>query len=234
MRGPGPSMTITLDELRTRADESAVSKLQFQLLLWKFTRPSYDAWADLVEESISFQISEIAKHRHNFRESKEDTITSTLTIALTSLGLSAASAVINGNCDVTVKFDSYLWLGEAKIYTGVAVVWGGYLQLTQRYATALENQNRAGMLLYCQKDSAVDLLAEWMATLAEQMKSSDIAPGSRHLTFLSSDTAQSSGLPIRIIHFAFPLYHNPTEDDLKLSDAAFEAGKLAKKQSRKK
>lgn len=226
-------MTVTIKDLRARADSSPITKLQFQLLMWKVDKPAYAEWVGLVESAISVQVTEVSKHRNHLQDSGEDAITSTLVIGLECLGLTASSAMVNGNCDVVVRFDDYLWLGEAKIFTGASVVWGGYLQLTQRYATGLPTQNSGGMLLYCFKDSADVLLTEWRAVLEVQVEGSDPKDGDHPLTFRSKDASSSSGLTLDILHFAFPLLHQPQEDEVKLTAKALEAGRAAKKAAKK-
>jgi hypothetical protein len=223
-------MTVTLDDLRERAERSIPDKIRFKLSMWDFEKPSYEDWANLVEDAIDVSMREIAQRKNSFSESDEDTITSVVVIALRMLSFSAASEVVNGNCDLSISYGDYLWLGEAKIFTGLTAVWGGYLQLTQRYATGLPQHSRGGMLLYCKKDGANALLAEWRAALAAQVSHSATRDGRYVLSFASSDIVSTTGLGIDLMHFAFPLLHEPKEETLKMSKAALAAGKKAKEE----
>jgi len=219
--------------LRELASGDGADALRANLLLWRFVRPSYNEWVERVEDSIAFEVAQISRRKADLQGLDEDGITALLVIALESLGLDASSAVVNGNCDVVVSYAAeYQWLGEAKIFKGVAVVWGGYLQLTRRYAAALPGQDRGGMLLYCFKNSATELLDEWRAALSAQVPTSNAQLGRLPLSFSSRDACQATGLEFSILHFAFPLLHKPVEDTVKLTEAAFQAAKSARKASR--
>lgn len=226
-------MTVTIKSLRERMEKgTADQKMRFALLMWDFQKPTYADWIELLEGAILFQVSQMATHRNYLQDSGEDLLTSVLVIGLSSLGLEATHSMVNGNCDVTIRYGDYLWIGEAKIFTGVTVVWGGYLQLTQRYSTGLPNHNKGGMLIYCIKDSAKALLAEWKAALFEQLPHCNPVDDGHPLCFRSSDVVSSSGLDISITHFSFPLLHDPVEDKIKLTKSALSAGKAAKSASR--
>jgi hypothetical protein len=225
-------MSVSIQDLKAMVDDGGPDALRCSLLFWKFDRPNYTDWATLVEKTISYEVSLIAKRRSDLNALGEDALTAVLVVALEAIGLQATSARVNGNCDLTVSYDNYLWLGEAKLYTGAAHVWGGYLQLTARYSTGLPNQSRGGMLLYCVKDTASVLLAEWRAVLSEQVQDANARDGALPLTFISADVCASSGLPLELVHFAFPLFHVPTEDSIKLSPEALRAGRAAKKSAR--
>lgn len=224
-------MNITLNDFEQLERSGGSDGLRASLLLWKFNRPTYGRWTELVEQALVYEMQQISQRAHNFQDAGEDAITATLVIALRSLGLNADSAVVNGNTDVSIRYtDDYIWLGEAKIFTGVSVIWGGYLQLTKRYSVALPSQDRGGMLLYCFKDSASALLSEWRAALAAQVPHSNVRDGDMPLMFRSEDVSPSSGITLNLAHLAFPLLYKP-EDDAKLSPAAFEAGKKAKREA---
>lgn len=228
-------MSLSIRAIRDLAAAgSEADVLRCTLFLWRFDKPSYDVWSGLVEKVISYEVSKISQKRADLNDLNEDALTAVLVIALESIGLQASSARVNGNCDVVIGYnDEYTWLGEAKLFTGVSHVWGGYLQLTTRYSSGLPNHNRGGMLLYCQKDNASVLLGEWRATLRAQLGRSDDTDGVLPLTFTSSDMCASTGLELKLTHFAFPLYHAPQENIIKLSKHALSAGQIAKKEARK-
>lgn len=219
----------TWAEVRERESRTPAGRVRVALMMYKFTRPGYPEWCDLVEEAIGLEADELARRRHALQDVGEDGLTAILVIGLKGLGLTASSAVVNGNCDLVVEADDYLWLGEAKIDTGVSKVWGGYLQLTQRYATGLGHQSRGGMLLYCFRDTATRLLAEWRSALSTERPASQVHDGLLPLTFRSSDTVASSGLSIDLLHYAIPLLHDPVEDTEKLSKRSLAAARQAKK-----
>lgn len=224
-------MRVTLDLFQELGGAvEGPDALRLALFNWKFKRPSYEVWSALVEEAVAYEVGRISLRKADLQDLGEDGITAVLTIALEAIGLIALSARINGNCDVTVSYNNeYLWIAEAKIFTGVAHVWGGYLQLTSRYASGMPDHNRGGMLLYCLKGSADVLLEEWRASLAAQVADSNARESPFPLSFLSSAGTASTGLFMQLTHFAFPLHHDPMEDKLKMSSEAFAAGREAKK-----
>lgn len=222
---------MRLSELRQIAsEEGGPAELRFALFNWKFQRPSYEEWASSVEASIKYVMTQMAKRKGDLQGLGEDQLTATVTTALTCFGVDARSARINGNCDVTIEQDAdYVWIGEAKLYTGITHVWGGYQQLVTRYATGLPHHCRGGMLLYCYKGSADVLLAEWRATLQEQLKSTQFRQSPDALSFVSEEPSQATGLPLVVTHFAFPLFHQPMEKVAKLTKAARDAGRKVKR-----
>jgi hypothetical protein len=220
----------TLSELRERAEETVSGKIHFQLLMWRFEKPSYGEWVRLVEDAILFEVGAMVQRRNDLHDLDEDALTAILVIALNSLNLNASGRVVNGNCDLSVGYDDYVWLAEAKIARNVTAIYGGYLQLTQRYQPGVANQNSGGLLLYCLDEPAKAVLAGWKAAVAVDVVNSNVRDDERSdLTFRSSDTNNSSGLEIEVMHFAFALKHDPQEDKKKLSPAALEAARSAKR-----
>lgn len=222
----------TIKELRDRAEESVAGKLHFQLLMWKFSKPNYAEWVCLVEEAITYELGELCQRRNDFHDLDEDALTAVIVMALKSLSLSARGSVVNGNSDLTVSYDDFVWLGEAKIARDLTTVYGGYLQLTQRYMPATRNQSSGGMLLYCTGGQALAILEGWRAALSTQAPKANVRDGDVPFTFRSSDVSDSSGTEIDIVHVAFPLLYEPKEDILKLTNAALSAGRKAKRSAK--
>lgn len=226
-------MNVSIAQLREQAQQTIPGKISFQLLFWAFNKPNYGDWADLVEEAVMFELTEICQRKNDFHDVDEDTLTATIVIALNNLGFKASGKVVNGNADLAIVYDVYLWLGEAKIARDTNTIFGGYLQLTQRYATGIKEQCRCGMLLFCQEQSAKEVLAGWRAALIVEVPDSNPRDQSSLLAFRSVDTAVSSGLELDIIHIAFPLKHEPQDATRTLSKAAQVASKAAKRSAKK-
>lgn len=221
---------MRLSDWREAFSGSPQDELRFQIFNWKLEKPSYLQWADAVEGCLEAILGQMATKKNDIQDLSEDALTAQVTTNLTCFGLQATSARVGGNVDVAVSYaDEYIWLGEAKIFTGVAHVWNGYLQLTQRYSTGLAAHSRGGLLLYCYKERADALLAEWRATLGEQLQGVLIGDGARELTFVSADNSLATGQPYSVTHFAFPLHHSPQDGKIKLSPKAFAAGRKAKR-----
>lgn len=227
-------MTFSIEDFRRFSKGNSADALRFRLMFWKLDPPSYAEWSDLVENAISHEVSRISMRKNDLVDLSEDALTSVLVLALEALGLQASSSRVGGNCDVTIFYrDDYLWIGEAKIFSGVAHVWDGYQQLTTRYATGMPSHNRGGMLLYCQKARATELLAEWRAALRAEVPDADDRDGSLPLTFVSTSRYLTHEMPMTVTHFAFPLFHDPQDGEVKLSKASFKAGREARSRSRK-
>lgn len=221
---------MRLGDMRRWAEEQGgPDLLRFRLFNWKLDRPSYAEWAEVVEGSVSHVMGEIASRKADLQKIKEDGLTAALAIGLSCFGVQSRGGRVNGNTDLTVEYaGEYVWIGEAKIYYGVSHVWGGYQQLVTRYADGMPDHSRGGMLLYCYKEDASHLLAEWRGALQVQIADSDCTESSYPLAFVSKDSSAATGLPLVITHYAFPLFHEPLEDVVKLNVDALAAGYAAK------
>ncbi|WP_407353487.1 hypothetical protein [Luteimonas sp. R10] len=227
-------MMVTLEDLRRQTEGTASGRLQFALSIWSISKPTYDEWVALIEDAVSHFLAEIASRRHNFHDIGEDPLTSILVLLLRAVGLRASSAVVNGNCDLSIEYDSYRWLGEAKIGDDVGKIYGGYLQLTSRYTTGYPEQNAGGILLYCVKSQALAALEGWKAALREAVPAANVTDGEHPLKFRSSDTCQSTGLPLRLVHMAMALKFEPQENIGKLTPAARGKARNAKAKAKLK
>lgn len=227
-------MTLTVQELRKAAERTIPGKLHFSILMWQFQKPSYAEWVPVVEQAVMYQLTEMSQRRNDLHKMSEDQLSAAIVIALNNLTLEASGRVVNGNCDLSVSFDDYQWLGEAKIARDHTTIYGGYLQLTQRYTPGIPNQSAGAMLLYCTTEAAVPVIEGWKAVLAETVANSDIRPGDSPLTFRSSDVVGSTGLPVELLHIAFPLKYDPQEDKIKLPQKALNAGRAAKRAAKKR
>lgn len=226
-------MEITLSDLRRNAETSPQKKLSLQLLLWDFDRPVYAAWVSLIHEAMEYAISEMVSRRNDLHDLDEDAITAFILAILRALNLNASAQVINGNTDLSISFYDYRWLGEAKIATDLSKIYHGYQQLVSRYSTGLPNQSHGGMLLYCTHEPALHILEGWRAALLTQHPDCGADDRDTPLTFNSVAVCPSTGLDLRIRHFAIGLYHKPMEDTLKLSKESIHAGRAARRDARR-
>ena len=225
-------MEPTVDELRREAYKSPVSRLHFDILMWGFNPPSYPDWVELVEGAIQFEMRLMTERRHDLHDLDEDALSAILNISLKNLNLDASAKFVNGNTDLTVEYNGYKWLGEAKFGDDVAKVYKGYLQLTTRYATGVSGQSAGGMLIYCPHSSANVALAAWRAALEKQLPSCNSRDGEVELTFRSEDTCVATGAKLDIVHIALPLYHKPLEAKKKLTAESIKAARDERKKVR--
>ncbi|MFC4158253.1 hypothetical protein [Chitinimonas lacunae] len=122
---------------------------------------------------------------------------------------------IGGHCDLVVRSPcrQYLWLGEAKLDRGPEWINQGFEQLCNRYSTGEPSQDVGGLLIYCRGMKSTKILQNWRAKLRsrslEDFKDWD-CPLKKHLSFYSSHTLPSTGLPYTIRHRVVTLHFNPT------------------------
>lgn len=222
-------MTFTLGDMEAALDELPAGKLYRHLAMWKFSPLPYDEWADLVEEALAKISVDMTGQRHYLQKQSEDALTTSVLLGLRHAGLEAAMKVVGGNCDVTIEFRGYQWLGEAKKWKGASWIWDGYQQLTTRYAAGLANQTRGGMLIYCY-DARADLcMAQWQGALQREVPQSSPTPSpTATLAFTSLDVAQATGAQLKILHVPFVLHHDPQDGKRKLSKGALAAAKAVR------
>lgn len=225
-------MRPTVKELREEASKSPSSRLHFEILMWKFDPPTYPEWVERVEEAIQFEVGLMAERRRDLHDLDEDALSAILNISLQNLNLDASAKFVNGNTDVTIQYNEFKWLGEAKFGGDVSKLYKGYNQLTTRYATGMPGQSAGGMLIYCSQDSADVVLAAWRAALEVEKPGGNIRDGSAALTFRSEDVCAATGAKLDILHIAFPLYHKPLEGEKKLSEDAIRAARAARSKVR--
>jgi len=225
-------MEPTIEELRREAYKSPVGRLQFDIFMWRFNPPTYPDWVGLVEDAVQFEVRLMAERRHDLHDLDEDALSAILNISLQSLNLDASAKFVNGNTDVTIQYNAYKWLGEAKFGSDVAKLYKGYLQLTSRYATGMDGQSAGGMLIYCPHGSAKVALAAWRAALEAELPECNARDGKVELTFRSEDECEATGAKLDIVHIALPLYHKPLEATKKLSAEAIEAARSERKKVR--
>lgn len=219
----------TFEMLRDAACETHAGRIFWRNLNWKFNKPSYEEWSALVEDAVLFELGNICERKNDFHDLDEDALSGVLNVALCSLALDASGGVFNGNCDVKIKRDDYVWLGEAKIAGNTSHIHGGYLQLRNRYASGIPEHNRGGMLIFCQDEPTDVVMAGWRAALEMIVPNSNPTD---HVTspfaFTSIDKAPGTNQPLRLIHIAFPLFHKPLDPDATLPADAALASRRAK------
>lgn len=218
-------MVANVQELLSYQPRTAADRLRHQVFVWRIKgAPDYEEWADLVEEALYEELQFMFNQRHSLQKMNEDALTTLVVRALSNLGFTATRETRGGNCDLVVQFGDFNWLGEAKINTGCAKIYGGYLQLKARYGSGLASQSRGGVLMYCYSREAKAALEEWGETLLAELPNSNPVPGRFPLTLHSDDVIPATGLPIRICHYAFPLQYQPLETTVKLSAKGKAAG----------
>lgn len=218
---------VTVRTLRSVAT-SPLKKVRLNQLLSTFDVPPYDQWADDLEVAIASGCIKLAQRR-NYLKPGEDNLTNVLLMFLDGLGFDARMEVVNGNSDISVRLDDYLWIGEAKIGTNVSWLLKGYAQLTDRYATGQRYQDRGGLVVYCVQESVAETMTAWRAALAVDRNSHTQTPwnGSDE-AFHSVGESPATGRPFRVLHVAAAMLHQPNDATVTISKGASAAAKTAK------
>ncbi|WP_148230107.1 hypothetical protein [Marivirga tractuosa] len=141
--------SITLKEFNSLASTDYRLRLQHE----RMTVENYDDFVSALYNDLDWCINEVQKKAEYLQPdvNGEDRVSSYLQVALNAMFYSAeAKFVKGGNTDLTISSlnNQYKWIGEAKLVQGVnnRHVWGGFLQLVERY-TSGEDPN-GGILLY--------------------------------------------------------------------------------------
>jgi hypothetical protein len=225
---------ITIAEAR-RGARSKLKQLRLEQVIATVVMPSYNEWIGRVETAIAIAGTKLAAKR-NYLPQSEDGLTSALLLFLDGLGFEADMKMINGNCDVVVQEEDYLWLGEAKLDNGPAWLWKGFQQLLTRYATGLPQQDHGGMIIYCVSDSLPATMAGWRAALkTEQGLADDAIQDSAEAdhAFRTTAPVPATNRPLHVLHLGIALFHSPQDPTAQLSPEASLAARHAKQQVKK-
>jgi len=177
----------------------------------------YADFADLVERALAWGAAQMSENPKEISGLNENALTYQLVKSLRSIAFDAAlDATVGGHCDLVVRYgDRYLWLAEAKIYSGYKWLAKGYLQLTTRYSTGAENQDRGGLIIYFKSGDIMGVMSEWSTQLAA-MKSSrngaavSVAPASLPSgSLVSTQSHHRSGRAYVVKHVPISIVWDP-------------------------
>ncbi|WP_313419419.1 hypothetical protein [Stenotrophomonas sp.] len=178
---------------------------------------TYADFADLVERAVSWSAAQLSENPKELASLDENGLTYQFVRSLRNMAFDASlDATVGGHCDLVVKYgDRYMWLAEAKIYTGYKWLAKGYLQLTTRYSTGEEGQDRGGLLIYFKKGNAPLIMREWSRQLVARKSRRNgagirVAPSAPPAaSFMSIQEHYRSGREDRVKHFAVSIVWEP-------------------------
>lgn len=112
-----------------------------------FMEISYDDFVDLLYSEIQRHIEKLEYDAEQLQSLDEDSITGNIIRMLNAGQTFKASAQTyqGGSVDLTVEFQEYKWIAEAKKLTSNEKVFEGLLQLLTRY---VKRDSQAGLLIY--------------------------------------------------------------------------------------
>jgi hypothetical protein len=158
----------------------------------------------------------LADSCHLNRDHSEDALTIQICDMLQMCGINAShDTQIGGHCDVLVRAeDGFLWIGEAKIHSGAAWTYQGFLQLTTRYGRAQYGRDAGEVIIYHRQKNSFKILADWKTYL--QKNCADVVIDNersdlQRLLFRTIHVCQASGLNFHTRHRIIPMYFNPAK-----------------------
>jgi hypothetical protein len=222
-------LDVSLAEVFGQVRVNTPNQITFEYATLRAAGGGYTEFVCLIERAFDFACQEMAKAKNILKGMNEDQLTYVILSTLRGMGFDAHHAMnVGGHCDVTIEGDNdTLWLGEAKIYSSAAKLFGGLRQLVDRYSTGLPGQDSGGMIVYVTIPNALRVMHTWRKKLLRAAPTvvSDDMPETA-LTFRTKITHAGSGLPLDIRHFPVILFHSPT-DTLKTPNMQKgETGKL--------
>ncbi|WCS26723.1 hypothetical protein LOK46_07835 [Methylobacterium sp. NMS14P] len=200
---------ITLRDLLNRAHNN--TPLEIQLRIQAAETPA--EMLQQLERALALAIGQLVRNRKYKHDLSEDQRTVELVSLLQMAGFPAYHDVkIGGHTDISVEMrDGFLWIGEAKNWTGKAWIFKGFRQLMTRYATGLPNQNNGAMIIYFDQENAGALLGKWEQALARRWAFTEAVEKVSSLQFNSAHPHKGSGETFYVKHHAVPLYWKPED-----------------------
>ena len=213
---------------------------ELELLVPKIARLSsrelvdaYDKFVEILYEDIDEIIQDIQENPELRKDDAEDRLTIEILLNLRRLGYDAShDTKIGGHTDLFVKHNKgYKWIGEAKIHDGNAYLWGGFMQLTERYSIGDDRQKDGGMLIYLKISDADKVMKSWENYLASQnLQDYEHHPCSKNsLYFFSKYKHTKSGLIFTVRHMIVLLYFKPQDSSKDNSITQVSPKRKAKK-----
>ena len=131
-----------------------------------------------VDPAIDHILQEFSRTPKERRDRSEDGLSIDLITSLKHFGFQAShDTTTGGHCDIVIdgRFD-FLWLGEAKLHSSYDWLLKGFNQLDSRYATAVKNQDRGGVVIYHRGPRVDQVMDGWAAYLAKERPDVTIEP----------------------------------------------------------
>ena len=178
---------------------------------------TYTDFVNILKCDIDEIIIGMERNRQRFINSSEDEMTFYISSMLNQLGYTATNGTqFGGSVDLNVQkvLKGWLWTAEAKIFTALDKVNEGFLQLTSRYSPGSLEEARAGMIIYVFTKNAAKKMKTWkshLEGLGDCSLVTEACVSRPNLAFYSTQTQDSSGLPLNIRHIGVALYFKPID-----------------------
>jgi len=182
---------------------------------------SYDKFIEMLYKDIEKTISLIEQSASLRQNDGEDRLSVEIINILIGAGYQASHDLyINGHSDIVVTYNTFTWIGEAKIHSSYDYLMEGFLQLCERYSTGNEDDCEGGLIFYVKGNNALDVVEKWKADLitrnVDGLTTSD-CDSRKNLSFYSTHNHSKSGLPYKVRHLSVILGFNPTDKSARQS-----------------
>jgi hypothetical protein len=167
---------------------------------------------EILEESLVFCFKRLVDTRGLEENRSEDELTMRIADMLVSGGICAThDRHVNGHCDLIVEHSSFMWLGKAKVHKDYGWLEEGFLQLSQRYGTAMLGRDHGELIIYHRKGDSFAVLIEWRDRLTAKYTDVTITQDieDSNLSFRTRHKCLNSGCDFFVRHSIVPLMHAP-------------------------
>ena len=175
---------------------------------------TYDKFIEVLYRDIDNAIFNIQKNAELRQNDTEDRLTIDIINQLNCVGYSAShDKKICGHADLVVEYQSFIWIGEAKIHKDYNYIWEGFQQLATRYSIGDFNQKDGGILIYIRNADAQSVMDKWRDFLGNK----DLPDyffeicSSKASSFFSTHKHEKSGQLFRIRHMPVILHFSPKD-----------------------
>lgn len=201
---------ITLRDMLNRAFNNTAYDVQLRMQ----SAETHEEILNQLERALIMAIGHLVKNRKYKQGQSEDALTTDLISMLNMNGIPAYHDVkIGGHTDISVEMrDGFLWIGEAKHWTGKSWVFKGFRQLMTRYATGLLGQDNGAILIYFEKEKPSELLTKWRTSLGKLTELTGDIVEVNELQFNSAHPHKGTGRTFKVKHYGVPLYWNPEDE----------------------
>ena len=187
-----------------------------ELLEMQNNKEGYKKFISLVEDCIDYVIGRLQETPNLAEGMSEDQLTIRIVDSLNALGLQAShDSMIGGHCDINIQAKHKMhWLGEAKKVdkTDNYCLYGGFKQLTTRYAEGTDFRDHGGVIIYffCPDISAK--MEAWKTYVSKQVTDINIEDCAKNsYSFISSHSLEKTGRDYFVRHSPVALYFDPKD-----------------------
>ncbi|NEK80009.1 MAG: hypothetical protein G3W58_02020 [Pantoea ananatis] len=160
----------------------------------------------------AIHIIENNKHMYQSDLWGEDELTAVLITFLKGRNYNAEHDTQHGgHIDILIQhqFGKFEWIGEAKIWSGPAYIWGGWIQLNERYGSGTVRDDHGGMIIYVKIKNSSAKLNDWKKHLNDNVEGAQCQDDEENpLRFSSITNHPATEQPYYVRHMAVSLFHH--------------------------